>query len=410
MRIATRRAAFEPHSWTTAEATRVASFFDALAIEWTSRFTAEEMAPLRDALERGGPFTGPCLDVGSGTGLGTAILSERFGSVVALDLSIEMLRNFVSADGVRVAGDAARLPVRSGSIGTLVLVNAFLFPAEVDRVLAPGGAVVWVNSLAEDTPIHLPATDVVGALPGSWDAVCSEAGWGSWAVVRRSADAAPVADLRHRRTTYMTDGLEVADVDPNPMAQWRRWYDDAVAASLTEPNAAVVSTVGANGQPDARYVLVRGADDAGFEFFTNYESAKAHQLAENDRASMTFGWLDHHRQVRIRGRVEVLSPVSSDAYWASRPRDSQLASAASPQSRLVSGRRELEARVEELRDRFSSKESVPRPEHWGGYRLVPEEIEFWQGRPARLHDRLWYRRATGEDGPSRGWTIERLAP
>jgi SAM-dependent methyltransferase len=184
MRIATRRAAFEPDYWTSEEAARVATFFDEIASGWTARFSPEELLPLSDALDRGGPFGARCLEIGAGTGLGTAILRERFDNVVALDLSADMLHHFVVDDPMLVLGDGAHLPVRSQSVDVIVLVNAFLFPAEYDRVLAPGGAIVWLNTLGEDTPIHLPVADVVAALPGEWTAVASTAGWATWGVIR----------------------------------------------------------------------------------------------------------------------------------------------------------------------------------------------------------------------------------
>jgi pyridoxamine 5'-phosphate oxidase len=211
-------------------------------------------------------------------------------------------------------------------------------------------------------------------------------------------------EIARRRKDYETAGLDPSEVDPDPIVQWQAWFDDATTAKLTEPNATVLSTCGADGQPDARYVLVRGADHLGFEFYTNYGSAKAAQLAANARASMTFGWLDLHRQVRVRGRIELVSAGASDAYWDSRPKDSQVASASSPQSRIIAGRGELDVLVAATAARWADAASMPRPDTWGGYRLVPDEIEFWQGRPARLHDRLWYRRSGDH------WLIDRLAP
>jgi pyridoxamine 5'-phosphate oxidase len=209
--------------------------------------------------------------------------------------------------------------------------------------------------------------------------------------------------IRDRRVQYETAGLDVDDLDPDPMVQWQRWHADAFEVGVAEPNAMTLGTVDVDGTPDARIVLVRGADARGFAFFTNYASVKSRQLDALGAASAVFSWLDLHRQVRVRGSVERLDDASSDAYFASRPRPSQIGAWASPQSEVIADRAELERLVTAVDERFAGSD-VPRPPHWGGWLLVPEVFEFWQGRPSRLHDRLRYRR----DGAT--WQIARLAP
>lgn len=208
--------------------------------------------------------------------------------------------------------------------------------------------------------------------------------------------------VRHLRRDYRNPPLDEADLSEDPLLQIGRWVDAAVDAGVTEPNAMTVATVGADGAPSARVVLLRGLDD-GLVFYTNYRSRKGRELAADPRAAAVLCWLDLSRQIRVTGTCARVTTAESDAYWASRPPGSRLSAAASPQSSVIDDAEELTRRVAALRARHPDGD-VPRPDHWGGFRLRPDAVELWQGRPDRLHERLRYSRDGGT------WIVERLAP
>jgi len=208
-----------------------------------------------------------------------------------------------------------------------------------------------------------------------------------------------LADLRK---SYEREKLEEADVAQDPLEQFTRWMQQAIEAQIPEPNAMTLATVSKENRPSTRPVLIKGCDERGIVWYTNYESRKARQISMNPWASLQFHWVELERVVRIEGKVEKVSAEESEAYYRSRPLDSRIAAWASPQSEVIADRKALEKRVEEFKQKYG--ENPPLPPNWGGLRLVPERWEFWQGRKNRLHDRIVYRREKGN------WLRERLAP
>ena len=210
--------------------------------------------------------------------------------------------------------------------------------------------------------------------------------------------------ISERRKDYTLSNLREDEVDPNAIRQFERWFDEAMKAGVSEPDAMTLATATPDGRPSARVVLLRGVDDRGFVFFTNYDSRKGRELAANPWAALVLFWHELERQVRVEGQVRRVSVQESDHYFQSRPAGSQIGAWASPQSEVIKSRESLEIRCQELEKSFEDA-TIPRPPNWGGFRLVPETIEFWQGRPSRLHDRLRYTRREQSK-----WLVERLAP
>ena len=211
-----------------------------------------------------------------------------------------------------------------------------------------------------------------------------------------------MSNISHLRNEYSKAELSETSVNHDPLKQFALWFDEALKAEVNEANACSLGTATPDGKPSVRIVLLKGYDENGFTFFTNYESRKGQELNLNPQAAMTFFWHSLERQVRIEGRVEVVSATESDEYFHSRPEGSRLGAWASPQSNPIS-KNELEKRLKEFTDQYGEK-NPPRPPFWGGYRLIPNMIEFWQGRPSRLHDRILYKLINDK------WHLSRIAP
>lgn len=211
-------------------------------------------------------------------------------------------------------------------------------------------------------------------------------------------------DLGDLREDYNKDELSIEDTSPNPFDQFKSWFASAEQSEVREPNAMTLATIAPNGRPKARIVLLKGVEEGGLVFYTNYDSQKGQDLLSHPYASLVFFWDAQQRQVRVEGRVEKVSAATSEEYFQSRPKGSQIGATASPQSQVIPNREILEEKVQALENNYAAEEKLPLPDNWGGFRLVPDNFEFWQGRSSRLHDRIRYRLVEGE------WLRERLAP
>ncbi len=215
----------------------------------------------------------------------------------------------------------------------------------------------------------------------------------------------PLVDALHRHTDYGSEELEESDVADDPIAQFTAWLAEAADRGVYEPNAMVLSTIDPDGAPSIRTVLLRGVDERGFEFYTDYTSRKGRALLANPAVAVVFPWYTLHRQVIVFGEANPVERKASDDYFAHRPRGAQIAAWASDQSQPIASREALERKVHDAEERFVDADVVPRPERWGGFRIAPHRVEFWQGRTSRLHDRLVFRAAVGG-----GWELERIQP